>query len=87
MRCNNKQPSKLELAVSGQETGMLAPLSRRSAIRNAVLAKLSLEDLAAMGPFLQTIGLKERMVLQKLKKPIDRVYFTRRFNHDLRPTV
>lgn len=44
-------------------------------VRNAILGKLSLRDLAAIGEFLEPIVLKERMVLQEPKKHFDHIYF------------
>ncbi|QOG21090.1 Crp/Fnr family transcriptional regulator [Bradyrhizobium sp. SEMIA] len=47
----------------------------RRFIKNEILAKISLQGLAAMAEFLEPIVLKERMVLQEPKKPLDYVYF------------
>lgn len=44
-------------------------------VRNAVLARVSLQDLAAMAKFLEPVVLNERMVLQERKKPPEYVYF------------
>lgn len=54
---------------------MLAQSIRRSATRNKILANLPLPDLACIKPFLRPIQLRERMVLQEPKKPVDLVYF------------
>ncbi|XIA67541.1 Crp/Fnr family transcriptional regulator [Bradyrhizobium sp. TZ2] len=47
----------------------------RSLVKNAILARISLEDLAAIGEFLEPIVLRERMVLQEPKRHLDHVYF------------
>lgn len=47
----------------------------RSFVKNAILSKFSLQDLAAIGKFLEPIVLKERTILQEPKKPLDHVYF------------
>ncbi len=47
----------------------------RSFVKNAILASLSLQDLGAIGEFLQPIVLKERMILQEPKRHLDYVYF------------
>ncbi|MGY2803838.1 Crp/Fnr family transcriptional regulator [Bradyrhizobium sp. USDA 4506] len=44
-------------------------------IKNAILARVSLQDLAVIGGFLEPIILRERMILQELKKNPDYVYF------------
>lgn len=43
--------------------------------RNAILATLSLQDLAAIGEFLEPVVLRERMLLQEPKRLPDHVYF------------
>ncbi|MCP3413626.1 Crp/Fnr family transcriptional regulator [Bradyrhizobium brasilense] len=48
---------------------------KQASLKNAILARLSLEDLAAMGGSLEPIVLKERMVLQEPKRPVEHVYF------------
>lgn len=47
----------------------------RSFLRNGILARVSLQDLAAIGKFLEPIILRERMVLQEPKRHPDHVYF------------
>jgi len=47
----------------------------RSFVKNALLAKFSLQDLAAVGQFLEPIVLRERMILQEPKRPVEHVYF------------
>ncbi|MGL3111858.1 Crp/Fnr family transcriptional regulator [Bradyrhizobium sp. BR 1432] len=47
----------------------------RSASKNAILASLSIQDLAAIGRFLEPVALRERMVLQESKRHLDYVYF------------
>ncbi|MCC8949392.1 Crp/Fnr family transcriptional regulator [Bradyrhizobium sp. Arg62] len=49
--------------------------SSRSFVKNAILAKISPQDLMAIGEFLEPIVLKERMVLQEPKRHLDHVYF------------
>lgn len=44
-------------------------------VKNRILASLSLQDLAAIGEFLEPIVLRERMVLQEPKRHLDHVYF------------
>ncbi|WGR93460.1 Crp/Fnr family transcriptional regulator [Bradyrhizobium sp. ISRA443] len=48
---------------------------RQSFVKNAILAKISLQDLAAIGQLLEPIVLRERMILQEPKRPIEHVYF------------
>ncbi|MCP1838709.1 CRP-like cAMP-binding protein [Bradyrhizobium sp. USDA 4523] len=56
--------------------GPLAVSSRKQAsVKNAILARLSVEDLAAIGGSLEPIVLKERMVLQEPRRPVEHVYF------------
>jgi CRP-like cAMP-binding protein len=54
---------------------MLVEPIKRQFVKNTVLANLSLSDLAALGPFLKPIALKERMVLHEAKRPVEYVYF------------
>ncbi|MCA1386352.1 MULTISPECIES: Crp/Fnr family transcriptional regulator [unclassified Bradyrhizobium] len=49
--------------------------SARRFLKNEILARISLQELAAIGEFLEPIVLKERMVLQEPKRPLDHVYF------------
>ncbi len=44
-------------------------------VKNAILSRFSLQDLAAIGEFLEPIVLKERMVLQEPRRRPDHVYF------------
>lgn len=44
-------------------------------VKNMILAALSLQDLAALGEFLEPVVLRERMLLQDPKRPLDHVYF------------
>lgn len=64
--------------VSGQEM-LRRPGTVRGAtrafVKNAILARISLQDLAAIGEFLEPIVLRERMVLQESKRHLDHVYF------------
>lgn len=54
---------------------MLTQPTRRQFVKNSILASLPLPDLAALGPFLEPILLKERMILQDAKRRIEHVYF------------
>ncbi|WP_245509427.1 Crp/Fnr family transcriptional regulator [Bradyrhizobium zhanjiangense] len=47
----------------------------RFPVNNAILASLSLQDLAAIGKFLEPIAVRERMILQEPKRHPDHVYF------------
>ncbi|WP_407169104.1 Crp/Fnr family transcriptional regulator [Bradyrhizobium sp. ORS 111] len=48
---------------------------RQSFVKNAILAKIPLQDLSAIGQFLEPIVLRERMILQEPKRPVEHVYF------------
>ncbi|TFV48235.1 Crp/Fnr family transcriptional regulator [Bradyrhizobium niftali] len=48
---------------------------KRPLVKNAILARISLEGLAAIGECLEPIVLKERMVLQEPKRNVEHVYF------------
>lgn len=47
----------------------------RSIVRNSILARISVQDVAAIGRFLEPVVLRERMVLQEPKRGLDHVYF------------
>ncbi|MGY4335185.1 hypothetical protein ACVWW3_000091 [Bradyrhizobium sp. LM2.9] len=49
--------------------------SRRPFVKNAILTSISLQELAAIGEFLEPIVLKERMVLQEPKRRLEHIYF------------
>lgn len=49
--------------------------NKRFFVRNTILAAISLQDLAAVGEFLEPVVLRERMLLQEPKRPLDHVYF------------
>ncbi|KRP85875.1 cAMP-binding protein [Bradyrhizobium yuanmingense] len=49
--------------------------AKRPFVKNVILARLSLQQLAAIGECLEPVVLKERMVLQEPKRPVDHVYF------------
>jgi len=49
--------------------------NKRPLVKNAILAKISMEGLAAIGECLEPIVLKERMVLQEPKRNVEHVYF------------
>lgn len=50
-------------------------LNARFFVKNAILARISLHDLAAIGEFLEPVILRERMVLQEPKRHLDHIYF------------
>ena len=54
---------------------MAYELRSRSAIRNAILGGLAIEEFSRIRPFLQPVQLKERAILQEAKKRIEFVYF------------
>ncbi|MCA1536121.1 Crp/Fnr family transcriptional regulator [Bradyrhizobium sp. NBAIM03] len=49
--------------------------SMRSFVKNAILARLPLQDLVAIGQCLEPVVLGERIVLQEPKRNVDYVYF------------
>ncbi|PJG51463.1 Crp/Fnr family transcriptional regulator [Bradyrhizobium forestalis] len=49
--------------------------AKRPFVKNVILARLSLQQLAAIGECLEPVVLKERMVLQEPKRPVEHVYF------------
>jgi CRP-like cAMP-binding protein len=57
-----------------QRPGTVRP-NVRLFVKNAILASISLQDLAAMAELLEPIVLKERMVLQEPKRYLEHVYF------------
>lgn len=57
-----------------QRASILRPAAR-SFVKNAILATIPLQDLSAIGQFLEPIVLRERMVLQEPKRLLDHVYF------------
>ncbi len=54
---------------------MLAEPNKRSFTKNTILAGLPLQDLAAIGEFLEPIALRERMILQEPNKAVEYAYF------------
>lgn len=60
--------------TSGARGPTLRPQSRRF-VKNAILAKVSLQDQAAIGRLLESVVLKERMVLHQPNRYPDYVYF------------
>lgn len=66
-RVPSTQPMLHRLCTGRPET--------RSFVRNAILSGISLQDLAAIGEFLEPIVLRERMILQEPKRQLDHVYF------------
>ncbi|WP_407175482.1 Crp/Fnr family transcriptional regulator [Bradyrhizobium sp. STM 3562] len=64
--------------VSDTHSVLHRPLTdpkKRPFVKNAILARISLQDLAAIGECLEPIVLKERMVLQEPKRQVEHVYF------------
>lgn len=55
-------------------SGTVRP-SAQSFVKNAILARISLQDLAALGKCIEPIILRERMVLQEPKRHPEHVYF------------
>ncbi|MGF6313537.1 CRP-like cAMP-binding protein [Bradyrhizobium sp. i1.8.4] len=49
--------------------------AKRPFVKNVILARLSIQQLAAIGERLEPVVLKERMVLQEPKRPVEHVYF------------
>ncbi|UPJ26380.1 Crp/Fnr family transcriptional regulator [Bradyrhizobium sp. CW1] len=47
----------------------------RPFVRNAILASASLQELAVIGEYLEPVVLRERIVLQEPKRPLDHIYF------------
>ncbi|PAY08532.1 cAMP-binding protein [Bradyrhizobium sp. UFLA03-84] len=60
--------------VSGTQQMLRRP-NTQSFVKNAILARVSLQDLAAIGEFLEPIILRERMVLQEPKRHLEHIYF------------
>jgi CRP-like cAMP-binding protein len=54
---------------------MLARSNKRHLVRNAILAGLSAQEMAAISPFLEPIVMKDRLILHESNKSVDRVYF------------
>lgn len=54
---------------------MLAQSNKRPFVKNAILANLSLSNLAAIGPFLEPMVLRERTILYEPGKTVESVYF------------
>lgn len=54
---------------------MLAQSNKRPFVKNAILAGISLPDLAALRPFLEPFVLRQRTILQEPRKPVEYVYF------------
>lgn len=49
--------------------------AKRPVVKNVILARLSIQQLAAIGECLEPVVLKERMVVQEPKRPVEHVYF------------
>jgi CRP-like cAMP-binding protein len=54
---------------------MLSQSDRRSPTGNTILSRLPAQELATVRPFLKPVVLRERMVLQEPRRPVDHVYF------------
>jgi CRP-like cAMP-binding protein len=67
-------PMVLASAVPGIGE-MPAKSNKRSFTKNTILAGLPLQDLAAIGEFLEPIALRERMILQEPNEPVEYTYF------------
>ncbi|WOH80322.1 Crp/Fnr family transcriptional regulator [Bradyrhizobium sp. BEA-2-5] len=52
-----------------------AHLKMQPVVKNAILARMPLQDLAAIGAVLEPVILQERMVLQEPKGELEHVYF------------
>ncbi|WFU80515.1 Crp/Fnr family transcriptional regulator [Bradyrhizobium sp. CIAT3101] len=73
----------LEAATFKQASDMQGLLYRRSPVcsgtrpfvKNGILASIALEELAAIGEYLEPVVLRERMILQEPKKQIEHIYF------------
>lgn len=63
------------MRASGIQSTLRGSSAKQSFVKNAILAGLSLEDLAAIGKCLEPVVLKERMVLQEPKRHVEHVYF------------
>ncbi|MCC8968946.1 Crp/Fnr family transcriptional regulator [Bradyrhizobium brasilense] len=68
-----------EAPKSGTQQMLQRPLpalpKKRYFVKNAILTRLSLQDLAAIGELLEPIVLRKRMVVQEPKRHLDHVYF------------
>ncbi|VIO70607.1 hypothetical protein CI1B_32610 [Bradyrhizobium ivorense] len=49
--------------------------AKRPFVKNVILARLCMQQLAAIGECLEPVVLKERMVLQEPRRPVEHVYF------------
>ncbi|MBR1164598.1 Crp/Fnr family transcriptional regulator [Bradyrhizobium elkanii] len=54
------------------------PPAKRPFVKNVILARLSIQQLSAVGECLEPVVLKERMLLQEPKRPVEHVYFIER---------
>ncbi|WOH80311.1 Crp/Fnr family transcriptional regulator [Bradyrhizobium sp. BEA-2-5] len=54
---------------------LTVPANKRPFVKNGILARLSVQQLAALGECLEPIVLKERMVLQEPRRQVEHVYF------------
>ncbi|MFK4484938.1 Crp/Fnr family transcriptional regulator [Bradyrhizobium sp. USDA 336] len=64
-----------DLSILPRSVASVVRPNMRSFVKNAILATAPLQDLAAIGRYLEPIALRERMVLQEPKKKVDYVYF------------
>lgn len=49
--------------------------STRPFVKNGILASIALQELAAIGEYLEPVVLRERMILQEPKKQLEHIYF------------
>ncbi|NEU98200.1 Crp/Fnr family transcriptional regulator [Bradyrhizobium uaiense] len=49
--------------------------AKRPFVKNVILARLCMRQLAAIGECLEPVVLKERMILQEPRRPVEHVYF------------
>src|SRR5215472_11200960 len=63
---------KLSTAGEGK---MLVQSGKRPFLKNTILAGLSSQSLTAIAPFLEPVVLRDRLVLQEPKRPVDQIYF------------
>ncbi|MCK1619717.1 Crp/Fnr family transcriptional regulator [Bradyrhizobium sp. 159] len=47
----------------------------RPFVKNGILASIALQELAAIGEYLEPVVLRERMILQEPKKQLEHIYF------------
>jgi CRP-like cAMP-binding protein len=65
----------LARTVDGRTFEMLAWSHKRHFVKNTILESFSPLEKAAIGPFLEAVVLKERIVLHDPRRPVDYVHF------------